>query len=84
MVKRRNGGTNKGRLRTIKVYDETYSELVRIGSVFQLELGEKVSFDFVIRKLIDNAPHTVVKIDAVDGTTKMVTTKEVSDSVKLS
>lgn len=74
MDKKRNGGTSSRRLRTIKVYDDTYTELVKISSVFQLEMGEKVSFDFVIRKLIDNTPQTIVKIDAPKSNGSSTTT----------
>ena len=49
-------------LKTIKVKEGTYKELIKMVSVLQLEVEQRVSFDNVISYLIRQIPESEVNI----------------------
>ena len=49
-------------LKTIKVKEGTYKELIKMVSVLQLEVEQRVSFDDVISYLIRQIPESEVNI----------------------
>lgn len=71
-----NDKEDRGELVTIKIYNATKTELLKISSVLQLESEERVSIDQVIRYLINYAPPTTVRIER--GTDAPITV--ISDS----
>ena len=57
-------------LKTIKVKEATYKELIKMVSVLQLEIEARVSFDDVISYLIRQIPESEVSIKSPEKTTK--------------
>ena len=49
-------------LKTVKVKEATYKELIKMVSVLQLEVEQRVSFDDVISYLIQQIPESEVSI----------------------
>ena len=57
-------------LKTVKVKEATYKELIKMVSVLQLEVEARVSFDDVISYLIRQIPESEVSIKSPEETTK--------------
>ena len=57
-------------LKTIKVKEATYVDLIKMVSVLQLEVEQRVSFDDVISYLIGQIPESEVSIKSPEETTK--------------
>ena len=57
-------------LKTIKVKEGTYKELIKMISVLQLEVEARVSFDDVISYLVRQIPESEVSIKSPEETTK--------------
>ena len=57
-------------LKTIKVKEATYKELIKMVSVLQLEVEARVSFDDVISYLVRQIPESEVSIKSPEETKK--------------